>query len=248
MRKAAALGPRLAAAAQMLGTAETIWDVGCDHGHLAAALVLSGAAERVIASDISTASVAKANRLVDSLGLFDRVTVVRADGLSGFSPSGEYKLVICGMGGELIAQLLDGSDLAKAAELIVMQPMRGEEELRSFLYNNGFGIMDEAVAEEDGRFYQLIAAKYGEPCEIPDWFPKEYFRFGWVMCEKPDDNVAALLSSFRSGHAARLEKAVQHGKTPIKLVRELEAVDSIISHRASACLCGRLPSSGGEHE
>ena len=220
----------------MLGTADIVWDVGCDHGYLSAALAMSSAAKTVIASDISPASAAKTLRLVSELGLSERVRVLNTDGLSGAAPEGEYKLVLCGMGGELIAELLmQGGDIAKDASLIVMQPMRGEEELRSFLTENGFGITDEAAVFEDGRYYQLIAAKYGSPNEIPDWFPNGYRRFGWVMCSEPDDNVSGLVNSFRAGCLKRLEKARAKGRTPEKLVCELEAVDRILEHMA-ACV------------
>ena len=63
MRHASAPGERLGAVLDMLGTAETVWDVGCDHGRLACALLKNGAAEHVIATDISPASAAKAQQI-----------------------------------------------------------------------------------------------------------------------------------------------------------------------------------------
>lgn len=234
MRNVISLRPRLAAAAHMLGKAPTVWDVGCDHGYLAASLLSSGAAGSVIATDISPASVKKTERLASELGLTDRIAVFEADGLSGPAPAGEYKLALCGMGGELIAQIFEaGLDTARGAELIVMQPMRGEEELRRWLYENGFGITDERAVEDDGRFYQLIAAKYGKSNEIPDWFPKDYFRFGWVMCSHPDEALAGLIKKYRAAYASRLRSAEKKGRSPAKLNDELRAVDTIIDYLAS---------------
>lgn len=231
MRKAISLSPRLEAAAQMLGRADTVWDVGCDHGFLSAALLQSGLAEKVIASDISPASVVKARVLAERLGLSERMSVRAADGLSGEPPEGDHKIAVCGMGGELIAQMLGAApDAARAAALIVMQPMRGEEELRRFLAEEGYSILAERVVEDDGRFYQLIAAKYGGGCTIPDWFPKGYYRFGWVMCEDPDDTLIALLTKYRAVYAGRLASAQRRGRTPQKLVDELAAVDILIGH------------------
>lgn len=231
MRKAVSLRPRLAAAFDMLGKADTVWDVGCDHGYLSAALLLSGRAGGVAASDISPASADKTQRLAKELGLEGRMTVFRADGLSGFAPQGEFKLALCGMGGELIAQILEsGAEIAAAASLIVMQPMRGEEELRRYLYRSGFSIVDEAAVLDDGRYYQLIAAVPRGGSVIPDWFPRDYFRFGWVMCSKPDDTLIALLAKYRGVYQKKLDSALKSGRAPAKLEKELAAVGAIIAH------------------
>ena len=231
MRHASAPGERLGAVLDMLGTAETVWDVGCDHGRLACALLKNGAAKHVIATDISPASAAKALRLLNENGLGDRASVAVADGLSGFLPTGRYKLALCGMGGELIAQILKKGDIAASgAELIVMQPMRGEEELRAFLLENDYEFIDERAVFEDGRYYQLIAARRGKRSVVPSWFPKNYYRFGWLMCEKRDPVLMELLQKYRGVYEAQLQKAAAAGRRPQKLVDELDAVDTILRH------------------
>lgn len=224
------LGERLTAAAEMLGEAPLVWDVGCDHGFLAAALIEQGRAERVLATDLSPVSVQKTARLAERRGL-DGITAMQADGLSGFIPEGRYKLALCGMGGELIAEILEaGHDKAMHAELIVMQPMRGEEELRKYLHEHGFRITEERVVCDAGRYYQLISAAYGRPEDIPDWFPKGYYRFGWVMCERPGRELIALLKKYRAVYQARLDGARDRENEPSKLIFELDSVDAIISH------------------
>jgi len=225
------LSGRLSAAADMLGYADTIWDVGCDHGFLAAALAEKGRAKLVYATDISPASVGKTARLAKVRGLEGSIVTAEADGLASFAPDGDYKLALCGMGGELISQILAaGEAVAKSAGLIVMQPMRGEEELRRFLCENGYSITDESVVLDSGRYYQLIAAKYGGGCTVPDWFPKGYFRFGWVMCERPKAELLGLLKKYRAVYASQLEGALKSGAAPQRLVDELACVDMIIAH------------------
>ena len=76
---------RLSAVLRMLGKAELVADIGCDHGYLSAALLSEGRTERVIASDVSAVSCEKAARLAGSLGLSDRMKVVKADGLEPVS-------------------------------------------------------------------------------------------------------------------------------------------------------------------
>ncbi len=222
---------RLKAVYELLGEAGTVADVGCDHGFLSAELILSGSAERVIASDVSQASVKKAAALAEGLGIEDRMTVSLADGLA--SVTGEEKglrIAICGMGGELIARILEDSrEKANKAELIVMQPMRGEAELRRYLYENGFGIADEMVVLDDGRYYQVIAAVPGRGNDIPEGFPKDFFRFGWVMAKKREKELLPLLLHYRAVYEAELKKAEKCGRAPEKLVSEIEKTDALIA-------------------
>ena len=72
----------------------------------------------------------KAAALARAYGVSDRMRAVIADGLSPLNDEpGPYKIAVCGMGGKLIARLLkEGAGEASRAELIVMQPMRGEAE------------------------------------------------------------------------------------------------------------------------
>ena len=53
MRNSLLKDERLSAVFGLIGSAGLVADVGCDHGYLSAELILSGRAERVIASDIS---------------------------------------------------------------------------------------------------------------------------------------------------------------------------------------------------
>ncbi len=231
LRHAPVLSERLSNVKDMLGYADSVWDVGCDHGYLASALLASGAAKHIYATDLSPVSVAKAERSFEAKGQMDSVSLAVADGLSGFAPKGDYKLALCGMGGELIAQILSsGSAVAEGASLIVMQPMRGEEELRRFLLEAGYTFVDERVVCDDGRFYQIIAARYGGRDEVPAWFPKGYYRFGWLMCDRYDEALFTLLTRFRGVYASQLEIAEASGTRPQKLVSELAAVDKLIGH------------------
>lgn len=223
---------RLSAVFDMIGECELVADIGCDHGYLSAALIAAGRAKRVIASDISPFSVEKARALTEKLGFSSEIEVTLADGLDPLANEHKpYKAAICGMGGELIAKILERNrPIAESASLIVMQPMRGEAELREYLFRNGFGITDERVVLDSGRFYQIVAAKFGEKNDIPDWFPKEYYRFGWLMAEKKDGELYKLLKHYRAVYARELEKANAKGKNPDSITSEIAAADMILDY------------------
>ena len=135
------LRPRLQAAADMINGSHLAADIGCDHGRLSVALLQQGRADRVIASDISAPSLQKATELAALCGLGSRLTTVLSDGMAHLGPDEADAIAICGMGGELIARILEANlPAAKNARCITMQPMRGIEELRQFLRKNEFRI------------------------------------------------------------------------------------------------------------
>ena len=74
-------------------------DIGTDHGKIAAALVLSGRAERVIASDVNAGPLSKAKELSLKLGLTDKIELRLADGLAGMENAGVDQIIVAGMGG-----------------------------------------------------------------------------------------------------------------------------------------------------
>ena len=100
------LTPRLQTALEMLRGLRAPVDIGCDHGYLTAALLADGC-ERAAACDISAPSLEKARCLMERRGDASRVTFCLGSGFFCL-PSGPWDgAALLGMGGELIARLLE---------------------------------------------------------------------------------------------------------------------------------------------
>ena len=223
------LRPRLQAAADMINGSRLSADIGCDHGRLSVALLQQGRADRVIASDISAPSLQKATELAALCGLESRLTTVLSDGMAHLGPDEADAIAICGMGGELIARILEANLPAAKNACITMQPMRGVEELRQFLRKNEFRIIDERLVLDAGRIYQIIAAKSGDPAPLPGWFPQDEYSIGPMLFEKRDPLLIPLLESCRDGHLRRLEKARRKGVTPKALTEIIGRINGYIN-------------------
>ena len=202
------LRPRLEKVFEMLEGADVVADIGCDHGRLAVALLQRRAASRVIATDVSAASLEKARALKAACKIGESLELRLGDGLCALGDDRPDALVFTGMGGELIASLLEReADIARAARSIVMQPMRGVEELRAYLYGNGFGIYDESLAQDAGRVYQIIAARPGGPSSKPEGWPETLYEVGWVLFEKRDALLPDFVRQRLEDHQYRLSRA-----------------------------------------
>lgn len=157
------LTPRLLLAAQLCAGARQVIDVGCDHGYLPIYLVQHGA-ERACASDIRPGPLASARENIEKYGLADRIRPVLCPGLEAFGPEDADTVVICGMGGEMIADILAAAPwTADGKHALVLQPMTNAPKLRAFLAGHGYTVEAEALAQEGRHLYCVLRARGGTP-------------------------------------------------------------------------------------
>lgn len=157
------LSDRLKSIADEIKKGETVADIGTDHGFLPVYLWENHISPHVIMTDISPASLKKAedNCQTEYPGIkFDLRT---GDGLEPVRPAETDAVVMAGMGGLLMSEIL-GKNPSKSRSFgkIILQPRNHSGELRYWLYNNGFSIVKEKLVRE-GRFI----------CEIITAVPKE---------------------------------------------------------------------------
>ncbi len=159
------LTPRLALAASLVRPGAVVADVGTDHAYLPIHLVGEGIACRAIASDIHEGPLQRAEANVRRFGLEDKITLRLTPGLNGIEVLSPTDILICGMGGEMIASILaDAPFVRDPAIRLILQPMTSVRELRVWLYENGFSILDEQFAAEKEKLYVVISAVYSGKC------------------------------------------------------------------------------------
>ncbi len=157
------LTPRLQLAAEYCLPCERVIDVGCDHAYLCLHLVEQGA-KGAIASDIRPGPLAAAKEHIAQCGMADKVRAVLCPGLEAFGPQDADTVSICGMGGEMIASILEAAPwTAKGEHKLVLQPMTNGNRLRKWLADNGYTIEKEALAREGERIYVVMQAVGGKP-------------------------------------------------------------------------------------
>lgn len=133
-------------------------DVGTDHAHLAAELINSGRCRKVIASDINEGPLESARKTVEKHGISDRVELVLSDGLENVCLDGVTDIVIAGMGGETIADIIRAISIFSDDIRLILQPMSKPELLRKMLYENHFEIVEEKGGEVGDKLYTVICA------------------------------------------------------------------------------------------
>lgn len=153
------LDNRMKACAELVTGRGIAVDVGTDHAHLAAELIMSGKCSRVIASDIKEGPLESAKKTIEKYGIEGNVELVLSDGLENVDLTGVTDIVIAGMGGETIVHILQNRAIFGENIRLILQPMSKPEILRKWLYDYTFEIISEKAVEADGRLYTVICAE-----------------------------------------------------------------------------------------
>ena len=182
------LSPRLKTAADMVRKGVVVADIGTDHAYLPSYLILSGICPRALACDLRKGPLENAAETLGRWDIADKITLRLSDGLDELSAGEADDIIMAGMGGILIAKLLERTEWVKNKNIrLILQPMSHAEEVRLFLCNNGFDIIEERTCRDDGRVYSVICAEYSGKIEA---FPQGYEFYGKL---DPNDDIARKL-------------------------------------------------------
>lgn len=179
------LTKRLQAISNMVKRGSIPVDVGTDHGYIPVYLVQNKICKTAVACDINEGPLNSCRMLVSQSGLDDKIKCVLSNGLQ--SVDDEYDtVIIAGMGGELIADILSKAENITSKN-IILNPMTHPEIARKWLFDNGFEITSDIVVADGRRHYSVFSAEYvgnvGEKKQsdyylgsITDFSDKEYFE------------------------------------------------------------------------
>lgn len=156
------LSPRLKAIYNNINRCEVLADIGCDHGFIPIEAVKGGIAHRAVACDISKPSLLKAEKNIRLAGLSEKIDTRCGGGLEPLKICEADTVIIAGMGGILIADILKSGFSKIGSAKLILQPMSNIPELRERLVNGGFSITGESLVREERRIYTVITAEIGK--------------------------------------------------------------------------------------
>lgn len=158
------LSHRLLRVADFVPEKAILLDVGSDHAYLPIYLLQKGKISHAIAGEVVKGPYHSAKNNVAQQGLTDQIEVRLADGLDAFEATDAVStIVIAGMGGRLIASILEkGKTKLSGVERLILQPNNREDELRSWLMTHNFQLIAEAILEDSGKIYEILVVEKGK--------------------------------------------------------------------------------------
>ena len=159
------LGARIQTMVDLYPVVDSIADIGCDHGYTAIALFEAGKAEKLFACDIGKEPLEMAKKNVRFRGLEDKISCRLGNGLEALE-KGECKhLILSGMGGMLMIQILEKR--IEEFETILLSPQSDYEKVRRFLYPY-MELVEDCYVKEKNKFYRILLAKKRREQDLKD--------------------------------------------------------------------------------
>ena len=220
------IGERLSSVAKFVRRGATFADIGTDHAYLPVFLLKSGVIARAVCSDINEGPLENAKRTAEEYGVCRNIEFLLSDGASALEPYEPTDVAICGMGGELIARIIEDAPFLKTSGVrLLLQPMTRQEFLREYLNENGFSTVAEDYATEAGKSYLVIAAEYSGalPCEDIC-----RVRYGGVCRVAAAEQIKYLRTKLKSKTKA-MEGILHSGKADAELSRDIEYLTCLLS-------------------
>ena len=153
---------RLKCIASNVKSGGIVADIGCDHAFTSIYLVEEKLARGAIAIDINKEPLKRAWQHIQESGMEEYISVRLSNGARGLKKGEADTILISGMGGALIASILEESiNIIKDAKELVLSPQSEIYIVRHFLHDNGFKIVSEEMVKEQGKFYVVIRAVPG---------------------------------------------------------------------------------------
>jgi tRNA (adenine22-N1)-methyltransferase len=159
------LNGRLKMIADRIPQCGILADIGTDHAFIPIYAIKNELCEKALAADLRPGPLKMASNNIKKHGLSDRIETRMGDGLEPILLNECEVIVIAGMGGTLIRDILAGSiEKSQAARILLLQANTAIDTLRRWLYENGFVIEQEHLALDAGKYYVLIESKWtGHP-------------------------------------------------------------------------------------
>ena len=240
------LSKRMQSVAHMIQPCDAVGDIGCDHAFVSIYLVEQRRAKRVIASDVRRGPIAIAKRNIEAMNLSDQIEIRMGDGLDTIVPGEVNAVVLAGMGGMLMIDILErGEEVVTRCDQLVLQPQSDIEKVRRYLAEKGYHLADEQMLIDAGKYYNLLDVRVHEMVQkdeydcsklADDWC----YMYGGSLLRKKDpvlrswlvkrrDTTAGLINSLSGKNtenaAKRLKTVKAEQKTICAVLKQVYGID-----------------------
>ncbi len=224
------LSKRLLALARRVPAESVVADIGTGHGLLPAYLESNGLVRRAIGTDTSSGSLASAARTRSRWGCSFELRL--GYGLDPLEPGEADVLVLAGIGGQTIAEVLSAGRIAVvSASLVIAQPMKDVPQFRRWAEKSDLKTRAEDIVQEGRRLYSILTLGGLDGFAPVAWEASETGVEHEVSNALLDNEPGVLLAYLRKRRRTRQAIAASRaGAEPRQAAADLEAARGIDEH------------------
>ncbi|MCR5737610.1 MAG: class I SAM-dependent methyltransferase [Eubacterium sp.] len=215
------ISKRLKAVADMVTPGLTAADIGTDHAYVPIYLIEHEISPKVYAMDINEGPIRMAIANVENEGYEEQIVVAQANGMQKLEAGQVESVVIAGMGGELIVQILKDSKVNDSVQEFILSPHKNPEILRKYLNENGYLISEEQMLQDGGKYYVIMKVVHGEEPQ----FSEEELLFGRKLMEQKDEVLKEYLTLRKEKFEQILDRARKNDSADVEVIQK--TVDQI---------------------
>ncbi len=206
-------------AAEEVRPGKKVVDIGTDHAYLPAYLIENNICPSAIAADIGKGPLENAKKVVStSENLSKKIELRLSDGLKEINPDEAEDIVIAGMGGILISEILAAAPWVKDdTKRLILQPMSHAEDVRKYLCENGFEIIKEKACSDGKHNYILIVAEFKNIKNDKD---EAFYYKGLIQFDKSADA--------QKYHSTRMASLIKKRDALKKAGQNVDDIEKII--------------------
>ncbi|SFA95844.1 MULTISPECIES: tRNA (adenine(22)-N(1))-methyltransferase TrmK [unclassified Bacillus (in: firmicutes)] len=235
------LSNRLATVVKYIPSGARIADIGSDHAYLPCYAVKKGIVPFAVAGEVVEGPFNSAKKNVQSEGFSDQISVRKGSGLEVIEVGEVDCITIAGMGGALIANILEsGKEKLTEVRRLILQPNISAISIRQWLIDNEWELIDEDILEEDGKIYEILVAERGNP-KAPYIHgmdkglllgpfltenPGEIFKKKWLMEKENWERIVTQLEKSSSDGTEAQQKKQE-------LLNKIKMVEGILNGESS---------------
>ncbi|UQS81513.1 class I SAM-dependent methyltransferase [Bombilactobacillus folatiphilus] len=155
------LSRRLQVIADLIPKVSCAADIGSDHAYIPIHLVQNQQISTAIATEVAVGPLTVSQKDIQAAQLQDVIATRLGDGLGALAPTDRVQAaVIAGMGGQLISQILErGQKQLRSIECLVLEPNNDEPQVRRWLNQHHFAILEEEIVQDGHHIYEVIKAQ-----------------------------------------------------------------------------------------
>ena len=189
------ISKRMESVISMVTRGARICDVGCDHAYVSIALVERGISPFALAMDVNSGPLERAGEHIETAGLSGQIVTRLSDGLKAYNIGETDTLIIAGMGGPLMRDILSYSfEKTNDFNEMILSPQSEIPDFRAFLIDNGYTIVEENMVYEDDKYYVVMKAVQGQE-SIP--YSDVELAYGRISLSKSKDVLKSFLEKER---------------------------------------------------